>query len=84
MPELVPHDNSFHEEVEVLDSEGDLMPISKSVDEFMDVLFRDFSHLDSSFIEVLHKSSTDLPLFLPEHHGEDDPLMCALDDNFNN
>ena len=65
-----------------MNDEALYFPISKSVDEFMDVLFRDYSILDSSLVEVMHKSSTDLPLFLPEHTGEDDPLLDALDDNF--
>ena len=36
----------------------------------MDILYRDFSEISDPAMDVLHKSSTDIPLFLPNQEDE--------------
>ena len=37
----------------------------------MDIMYRDFSEISDPAMDVLHKSSTDIPLFLPNQEEEE-------------
>jgi hypothetical protein len=47
---------------------------SKSVDDYLLYLYADFEPFSEISNDVLHKSSTDIPLFLPNEGEERDEL----------